>query len=86
MGTVWINSNNPHLLPRLFGHLKLPIGFKCPNANIYDLIQGSKMAPKIMKPFLAEVLAKTKNDEHFVKGTLGTLKSIYLNLVEITWC
>ena len=44
------------------------------------------MAPKIMKPFLAEVLAKTKNDEHFVKGTLGTLKSIYLNLVEITWC
>ena len=76
MATVWINSNNPLLPPRLFGHLKLSIGFKCPNANIYDLIQGSKMAPKIMKPFLAEVLAKTKNDEHFVKGTLDTLKSI----------
>ena len=40
------------------------------------------MVPKIMKPFLAGVLAKTKNDEHFVKGILGTLKSI---LFEPSW-
>ena len=32
------------------------------------------MAPKFMNPFLAEGLARTKNDEHLFKGILGSLK------------
>ena len=65
VGTVWINSNNPHLLPRLFGHLKLFIEFKCPSSNTYDLIQKTRNGQEICSSFLAEVFTFVRNYEHF---------------------
>ena len=65
MAYVWIISNNLKILSRLFGHLKLFIRFKCPNANTYDLIQKSKNDLENCAPFLSEVLDQGKDDEHF---------------------
>ena len=62
---VWIISNNLKILSRLSGHLKLFIGFKCPNANTYDLIQKSINDLERCAPFLSEVLDQFKNDELF---------------------
>ena len=62
---VWVISNNLKILSRLSGHLKLFIGFKCPNANTYDLIQKTINDLERCAPFLLEVLDQFKNDELF---------------------
>ena len=62
---VWVISNNLKILSRLSGHLKLFIGYKCPNTNTYDLIQKSKNDLERCAPFLLEVLDQIKNDELF---------------------
>ena len=79
MGSVGIIPNSPHLNPELFGHLKYFIVFKCPNSNTYDLIQKIQKVLGKSAPFLLGVLAQTRNDEHFVKGILGSLKPIFVN-------
>ena len=62
---VWIITNNLKILSRLSRHLKLFIGFKCPNANTYDLIQKSINDLERCAQFLSEVLDQFKNDELF---------------------
>ena len=76
MGSVGIIPNSPHLNPELFGHLKYFIAFKCPNSNTYDLIQRIQNVLEKSAPFLPGVLTQSRNDEHFVKGILGSLKII----------
>ena len=63
-GTLGNILNSLKILSRLFGHFKIFIGFKLPKCKYLWLVQKSKMASKNMKPFLAEVLAKTKGGEH----------------------
>ena len=79
MGSVGIIPNNPHLTPELFGHLKYFIAFKCPNSNTYDLIQRIQNVLEKSAPFFPGVLTQYRNDEHFVKGILGSLKIILVN-------
>ena len=79
MGSVGIIPNSPHLNPELFGHLKYFIAFKCPNSNTYDLIQRIQNVLEKSAPFLPGVLTQSRNDEHFVKGILGSLKIILVN-------
>ena len=79
MGSVGIIPNSPHLNPELFGHLKYFIAFKCPNSNTYDLIQRIQNVLEKSAPLLPGVLTQSRNDEHFVKGILGSLKIILVN-------
>ena len=79
MGSPGIISSSPHLNPELFGHLKYFIAFKCPNSNTYDLIQRIQNVLEKSAPFLPGVLTQSRNDEHFVKGILGSLKIILVN-------
>ena len=74
MGTFETISNSPQMLSRLFGQLKYFIEFKCPNSNTYDLIQKIQNVLEKSAPFLPGVLTQSRNDEHFVKGILGSLK------------
>ena len=74
MGTFENISNSPQMLSRLFGQLKYFIEFKCPNSNTYDLIQKIQNVLEKSAPFFPRVLAQSRNDEHFVKGILGSLK------------
>ena len=68
-----------HFSLGVFGHLKYFIEFKCPNSNTYDLIQKIQNVLEKSAPFLPGVLAQSRNDEHFVKGILGSLKPILVN-------
>ena len=46
---------------------------------LYDLIQTIQNVLEKSAPFLPGVLAQSRNDEHFVKGILGSLKIILVN-------
>ena len=85
MSSVGIIPNSPHLTLELFGHLKYFIAFKCPNLNTYDLIQRIQNVLEKSAPFLPGVLAQSRNDEHFVKGILGSLKIILVNPSCFQW-
>jgi len=67
------------MLSRLFGQFKYFIEFKCPNSNTYDLNSKIQNVLEKCAPFLPGVLAQSRNDEHFVKGILGSLKPILVN-------
>ena len=85
VGSVGIIPTSPHLNPELFGHLKYFIAFKCPNANTYELIQKIQNVLEKSAPFLPGVLTQSRNDEHFVKGILGSLK-IFLFVLVFHYC
>ena len=68
-----------HFSLEIFEHLNILYNFKCPNSNIYDLIKRIQNVLEKSAPFLPGVLAQSRNDEHFVKGILGSLKIILVN-------
>ena len=65
MGSFENISNNPQMLSRLFGHLRVFIEFNCPNSNTYELTPKSINVLEMCASFLEEVFTHSKIDELF---------------------